>query len=610
MKKVIIPIILIILTLQLSAQTILYTYDNLGRLTKAAYPDNSTIDYTYDASGNRKSSIVENNCFTVQSPIISITGNITFCEGDSVILTSSKSDKYLWSTGEKTQNIVVKQSGIYSVNAITSLCSKSSELITVNAIPRPKASIIQEGYQSLCVGDIVTLKAETSNSYLYKWSTGETSSSIIVKEPGAYKLYVSNSNGCIDSASTAIIFNPLPVTQAGMDKSICEFSDVGIEIGSPSVAGNIYTWTPATGLSNSNVSNPVAKPNVTTAYSVKVTNSLGCSKTSNPVTVKVNPKPKPNIRVNGKTVLCDGDSVTLNAEPLNTQSYRWSTGSISSTITVNKSGTYTLYATNLEGCTDSSSAFITVKPPLEPLAGVDKVLCDCSNAQVQIGSPSIEGNIYSWSPASGLSDPFVANPYAFPSATTDYTLKVTNTDGCIGSSQMKIYKVPTPLVDAGEKVAVIYGKSSVIGSDPTAKGNAPFTYKWIPSDGLNDPTISNPIASPDTTTTYKVIVTDKNGCVDSSKVFVAVIDSDNNFIIYPNPTNDKLNIIGANIDEGTWHLSVNTTTGSAIFENIIIQSNHNSLFYEFSIKNLPTGNYFVILEKDKYKRISKIIKSD
>lgn len=610
MKYYIVTICIVLNTLSLSAQNINYNYDNLGRLTQAVYPDKSTIDYNYDASGNRVSTITKNSCFTVASPSITITGNINFCEGDSVILRSSKSENYMWSTGEKTQEIVVKQSGIYSVNVVSSSCSKSSEFITVNVIPFPKAKINKEGNESLCAGDFVTLNAETSNSFTYKWSTGETTSSIIAKESGVYKLKVSNSNGCVDSTSTSLKFNPLPVSIAGADKSICEFSDVGIQIGSETVAGNIYSWSPAAGLSDATLANPVANPSITTTYSLKVTNSSGCSKVSNPVTIKVNPVPKAKINTIGKTVLCDGDSVILNSETSNTDSYRWSTGANSSSIIVKKSGVYSLYATNKEGCIDTASTLITVKPPLEPRAGLNKVLCDCPNAQVQIGLPAVAGNIYNWSPASGLSDPLIADPIASPLSTTIYTLKVTDVSGCSGSSQMKLDKVPTPIVDAGEKVAIISGRSNNIGASPTATGNGPFKYVWIPSEGLNDPTIPNPIAAPDSTTTYTVYVTDVNGCIDSNRVNVFVIQLKNNFIVYPNPTNDKLSIVGGNIDDGTWKISLITPTGSTIFKNKQILSTHNSLFYEFSMKNLVEGNYFLIIEKDKYQQIKKIVKFD
>ncbi|MDD4602386.1 MAG: T9SS type A sorting domain-containing protein [Bacteroidales bacterium] len=57
---------------------------------------------------------------------------------------------------------------------------------------------------------------------------------------------------------------------------------------------------------------------------------------------------------------------------------------------------------------------------------------------------------------------------------------------------------------------------SVIG------GNPPFTYAWAPITALSDPTIANPLATPDITTTYSVLVTDASSLTATSNVIVNV----------------------------------------------------------------------------------------
>ena len=609
MKRLITLVCLIYSITNLSAQTINYTYDNLGRVTKVAYPDSCTITYTYDASGNRVSSITNNICFTTPQPTIAVTGNVVFCAGDSVILTSSNSANYLWSTGGRTQKIVVKQSGKYAVNALySSSCTKTSDSVTITVNPRPKAIITAIGNTVFCNGDSVILKAETSNAYSYRWSTGATSSSIIVKNADVYKLYITNSNGCIDSTSTSVTVNPLPIVIAGMNKVICEGPKSQIQIGSPSVAGNTYSWSPTTGLIDATLANPFANPSLTTTYTLKVTNTFSCSKISDPVTITVNPRPKAMITAIGKTVFCTGDSVILKAETSNTYSYRWSTGATSSSIIIKNTGVYKLYITNSNGCVDSTSNSVTVNPLPIAFAGSDNTICDSPNAQIQIGSPPVAGNTYSWSPINGLSNATISNPIVKPTSTLVYTLLVTNTFGCSASSKVTITKVPFPFVDAGEKIAINVGSSTIIGASPTARGNNPFYYQWTPSLGLNNNTFSNPFASPNTTTTYTVHVTDKYGCIDSSSIYIAVIQTDKKFIVYPNPTNDKISIIGADIQDGTWKLSIITMSGLTILNNIQIQATNKSLFYEFSIKNLVSAIYILRIENDSYRESTQIIK--
>lgn len=67
----------------------------------------------------------------------------------------------------------------------------------------------------------------------------------------------------------------LPVANAGADKSVCQGSTV--QLGSAPIANYLYSWSPSTGLSNSNVSNPLASPTTNTVYVLTVTSPSGCT---------------------------------------------------------------------------------------------------------------------------------------------------------------------------------------------------------------------------------------------------------------------------------------------------------------------------------------------
>ncbi len=70
----------------------------------------------------------------------------------------------------------------------------------------------------------------------------------------------------------------------------------------------------------------------------------------------------------------------------------------------------------------------------------------CAGASVQLNSNINNGNnpyTYSWTPIAGLSDPTIANPVASPSATTVYTLTVTDDDGCQDSDNVTVTVSPT-----------------------------------------------------------------------------------------------------------------------------------------------------------------------
>jgi hypothetical protein len=135
----------------------------------------------------------------------------------------------------------------------------------------------------ICEGDYVTLDAGNPG-YEFLWSTGATSQTIDVYDEGEYWVKVSYL-GNFEYDTVYVTVYPLPVADAG--------SDVTIYIGYPPLSaqleasgGFLYTWSPATGLSDPYIYNPVAQPEVTTTYTVTVTDENGCTDTDD-VTVTV-----------------------------------------------------------------------------------------------------------------------------------------------------------------------------------------------------------------------------------------------------------------------------------------------------------------------------------
>jgi hypothetical protein len=107
---------------------------------------------------------------------ITSSGPTTFCEGGSVVLTSSSASSYLWSTGETTQEITVISSGSYSVTVSddcgnTSTCSQAIE-VTDNVTP----VFMQIGF--LCQNSIAPPLPETSiNGIIGNWNPSSINTS-------------------------------------------------------------------------------------------------------------------------------------------------------------------------------------------------------------------------------------------------------------------------------------------------------------------------------------------------------------------------------------------------------------------------------------------------
>ena len=138
-------------------------------------------------------------------------------------------------------------------------------------------------------------------------------------------------------------------------------------------------------------------------------------------------------------VFCPDDaSVTVNAPP-GYQTYNWYNGLMTQLLGSGQSMTLTpppLSGDSLKvelipyptyGCTDTLTAYLWDTLTVHANAGADMMTCD--NNPVQLGSPPEPNRTYSWSPATGLSDPNIANPIATPSASTQYILTVTTAGG-------------------------------------------------------------------------------------------------------------------------------------------------------------------------------------
>ena len=173
--------------------------------------------------------------------------------------------------------------------------------------------------------------------------------------------------------------------------------------------------------------------------------------TSNTVTMTVNPVVTPSVSVTATaTTICAGTSVNFTATPVNggTPTYQWKLNG--SNISGATNSTYTSTALvngNIITC-DMNSTVACASPVtansnainmivnLMPLAqaGTDATY---TGIPIQIGSPASGPGAFSWSPATGLSDPAISQPTAAPSATTTYTLTVNNS-GCSASDAITI----------------------------------------------------------------------------------------------------------------------------------------------------------------------------
>ena len=298
----------------------------------------STTTYSVTAS-NSCSDPVSDEVMVNITPAITLDAGIdvTLCSGESTTLTVTSNGNILWSTGETSASIVVNPSTTttYAVTSSSGECSLTDEVIvTINNF----SSVSLGDDTKICLGESITLTAEGIGNFL--WSTGETSSSIVVNPTVSTTYTVTASTSCSDPVTDEIIVivNDLPVIDAG--------SDVTIENGSSTVLTAIgegeFLWS--TGETSSSIT---VSPTSTTTYSVTLTSLEGCSNQDN-VIVNVSDNSTTTSAINIDAVpdqnICLDESVTLIAT--GGSNYLWSTGETTTSITVSPTET-TIYAVTI-----------------------------------------------------------------------------------------------------------------------------------------------------------------------------------------------------------------------------------------------------------------------
>jgi enoyl-CoA hydratase/carnithine racemase len=289
---------------------------------------------------NSCGSVTSNHIIVTSSPavvasVITAGGATTFCVGGNVVLSGNVGGT--WSNGATTVTISVATAGDFYVTN-TNICgSVTSNHIAVTINPLASVSVITaSGSLSLCEGSSIILSGNVGGT----WSNGATTATITVSEAGNYFVTNTNSCGSVTSNHLIVTTSPLPSATTGANAVICDGNTV--MLGTTGIVGHTYLWSPATGLNDATIANPIASPTVTTTYTLteKITLS-GCQATKS-VLVTVNAIPTVS------TAACLGGSVSFSATAFGTDvTYQWRkgetnlvdggnvSGATSSTLTIN-----------------------------------------------------------------------------------------------------------------------------------------------------------------------------------------------------------------------------------------------------------------------------------
>ncbi len=320
-------------------------------------------------------------------------------------------------------------------------------------------------------------------------------------------------------------------------------NDIIVCAGTPvqlnTTGASTYSWSPAAGLSNIGIANPIALPMASTQYTVTGTTINGCT-AKDSVIITVNPKP--NITKSPDTTICKNTSIQLFTSGGTT--YAWTPAATLSNPAIADpvaspvaNTTYYVTAAYLNSsCTSTDSVRISIHPDPAFTLSAATSICEKKSVQLTAGG----GNIYSWQPSSSLNNSAISNPVATPSVTTNYIVQITETT-CNNNTTLNttVNVNPLPQVRATRS-------NDLDCSNDRSQLNATGaqTYAWSPVSSLNNSTISNPVAMPAGSTMYVVKGTDALGCSNYDSVLVSYFSINASSYFMPNsftPNKDGLN---------------------------------------------------------------------
>jgi hypothetical protein len=510
------------------------TYHAL-QIPLGAYTNNNieVALFRYNNSGKNYSLYIDNMAIG-DIPNPSLGGNYTNCgQQDLIVNKNGAACSIKWSTGTNQNNdtLTVTSSGTYTVFAAddtTGIVGTDSSVVTISLAPY----VALGNDTSICPGSQLNLgNANLPANYTYVWSTGDTTSTIVVSSAGTYTYTVTDTGGCTATDSISVSITTLP---SGVDfvkstpfygefntgsisnpDQVCAGSQVtygikppssytnnnyntkwtilstGIETSSGTASGGAFTFTqPGGGNAKLRFTADSADQDSTFMIWATIKDLLtGCDTT---VTRYVYINARPNLNLGGNQNICVGTKYTFKAAGFST--YTWSNGSTNDSITVGNPGKYKVTITNAIGCRASDSSqlqnYITKKVNLGP----DAKTCPGNDYTFSAGNFSS----YLWSNGS-------AADTLTTKSTGKYYIAVTDSNGCASSDTINLSNFKSPVVNLG------LDRQVCVGTNVTFNAGVFNTYMW--NTGATSSSIMVSKAGP-----YMVEVTDGNGCVGNDTV--------------------------------------------------------------------------------------------
>ena len=528
-----------------------------------------------------------------ERPTISLAGVSPVCEGNGLTLNADGADTYEWMNIDNNELIasgddpdlyfLPETTTNYVLAGYNSLNCPDTIQFTLIVHPLPELEISEP--MPICIGSQAQLQASGAPTYL--WNNTSSANPFVFTAQAMQDITLTGISafGCTSSTVYTATGYPIPDVLILGSSVICD----GVSTTLQAFGASSYVWQ-----STFPGNEFVVSPSTDSLFVVTGTTDFGCVASSS-ILIHVNNTP--TLSITGVAEICAGQLVQLVAETNGVLS--WGNGQTGTTLDIYPMTDTLIYvaSTSVNGCVSEDSLMINVgELPVVTIEGDDNLCFGESSILTANGALQ-----YTWS--NGATEQSVT---VSPLVNTNFTVIGTGSNGCNGVAGLMLEVLPKPYVYFNFSADTVCNAGSTFSwiSNPVGgifSGSAIVENQFSPNTapfGINDVTYS---------------FTNQFGCSSSSTDQIVVLNCTGTgldesgiaeLVVYPNPTNDILNISCQCQDVHTITL-INSVGQVVLIENVL----SGITFRTLNISDISPGLYDLILRNNNNQILhQKILK--